>query len=201
MAMIGPKSCNCRRPCSRLPNPRSSLSSHFKLLHLSFNSVTGRSVLFVLLLQTAIHQYSSFFSRPSNRQPHQTTTPDRRGWLIFSFPAGKHPASKMTSTTTTTAAAPTATHPTVDNQNFANNVFSDFAPLLTLFGDEITKQFLSTSTEWADNILLGTAPIGIMTVIICTIRIGGNRFLKSFIGRCVVTVDCHQAFMLSYYRL
>jgi len=107
----------------------------------------------------------------------------------------------MTSTTTTTAAVPTATHPAVDNQNFANNVFSDFAPLLTLFGDEITKQFLSTSTEWADNILLGTAPIGIMTVIICTIRIGGNRFLKSFIGRCVVTVDCHQAPMLSYYRL
>lgn len=71
----------------------------------------------------------------------------------------------------------------VDNSNFANNAFTDFAPLLTLFGEEITKQFLSTSVGWADNILLGIAPIGIMTVIISAIRIGGNKFLKSLIGR------------------
>lgn len=73
--------------------------------------------------------------------------------------------------------------PSVDAENFANNVFSDFAPLLTLFGDEATKQFLSTSMSWADNILLGIAPIGIMTVIISAIRISGNPLLNAFIGR------------------
>jgi hypothetical protein len=36
---------------------------------------------------------------------------------------------------------------------------------------------------WADNILLGIAPIGIITILISAIRIGGNRFLKSLIGR------------------
>jgi hypothetical protein len=88
-----------------------------------------------------------------------------------------------TPTVTTAATAAKTTTATVDASNFENNAFTDFAPLLTLFGDEITKQFLSTSVGWADNILLGTAPIGIMTAIISAIRIGGNRFLKSLIGR------------------
>lgn len=73
--------------------------------------------------------------------------------------------------------------PTIDPQNFAKNAFTNFAPLLTLFGDELTKQFLSTSISRIDIILLGTAPIGIMTMIISAIRIGGNGLLKSFVGR------------------
>ncbi|KAH8755140.1 hypothetical protein F5882DRAFT_308120, partial [Hyaloscypha sp. PMI_1271] len=85
---------------------------------------------------------------------------------------------------TTTASQTTASPagPTVDGNNFGNNAFTNFAPLLTLFGDEITKQFLSTSMGWADDVLLGVAPIGIMTIIVCAIRIGGNRFLRSLIG-------------------
>ena len=73
--------------------------------------------------------------------------------------------------------------PTIDPQNFAKNAFTNFAPLLTLFGDELTKQFLSTSIAWSDIVLLGTAPLGIVTVIISAIRIGGNGLLKSFVGR------------------
>jgi hypothetical protein len=76
-----------------------------------------------------------------------------------------------------------ATTPTVDHQNFQNNLFTDLAPLLALFGDEVTNQFLSTPTEVADAILLGIAPIGIVAVIVSAIRIGGGRVLKSFIGR------------------
>lgn len=75
---------------------------------------------------------------------------------------------------------------TVDTENFANNAFSDFAPLLTLFGDEVTKQFLALSMGMADNILLGIAPIGVITIIVSAIRVGGHRFMKSVIGRFVV---------------
>jgi hypothetical protein len=89
---------------------------------------------------------------------------------------------EFASITTTATATPAAT-PSVYPGNFANNAFSDFAPLLTLFGDEFTKQFLATSMGWADDILLGIAPIGIITVIICAIRIGPSHFLKSLIGR------------------
>jgi hypothetical protein len=96
--------------------------------------------------------------------------------------------------TATTLAPPsaTATTLTVDNQNFQNNLFTDFAPLLSLFGDEITKQFLSTAMSWADDILLGIAPIGIMTTITCAIRIGGNRFLRAFIGRQEDSINFHR---------
>ncbi|KAH8600159.1 hypothetical protein B0O99DRAFT_590550 [Bisporella sp. PMI_857] len=100
---------------------------------------------------------------------------------------------------TTSSLSPlvTSASPVVDTQYFANNAFSNFAPLLTLFGDEITKQFLSTSMGWADSILLGVAPIGIMTVVVCAIRIGGNQFMKSFIGRARDSPDDEEKEILS----
>jgi len=66
---------------------------------------------------------------------------------------------------------------------FSNNLFSDLAPLLTLFGEQVTKQFLSMSMGWADNVLLAMGPLGIMTVIVSAIRVGGIRQLKAIVGR------------------
>ena len=70
--------------------------------------------------------------------------------------------------------------------NFSNNLFTDLAPLLALFGEQMTKQFLSMSLGWADNLLLGMAPVGILTIVISAIRIGGTRSLKAIIGRFVI---------------
>lgn len=36
---------------------------------------------------------------------------------------------------------------------------------------------------WGDNILLATAPLGILTVIVSAIRVGGDQWLKNVIGR------------------
>jgi hypothetical protein len=47
--------------------------------------------------------------------------------------------------TTTTTAAPTATAASFVANDFATNFVSDLAPLLALFGNEATKQFLSLS--------------------------------------------------------
>ena len=69
---------------------------------------------------------------------------------------------------------------------FANNLFSDLAPLLTLFGEQVTKQFLSMSMGWADNVLLAMGPLGILTVVVSAIRVGGVRQLKALVGRCIV---------------
>ena len=74
---------------------------------------------------------------------------------------------------------------TPDSDSFFNSAFFDLAPLLTLFGDGVTKQFLGTSMGMVDPILLAIAPIGIMTVIVSAIRVGGNSFMKSLIGRFV----------------
>ena len=92
------------------------------------------------------------------------------------------PATTTTVATTTTTAKAT---PTVDNSNIAKGLFTDLGPLLALFGDEVTKQFLSTSLGFGDDILLALAPIGIMTIIVSAIRVGGSPWMKAFIGRCV----------------
>ncbi|CAF3624587.1 unnamed protein product [Fusarium graminearum] len=70
-----------------------------------------------------------------------------------------------------------------DGDDFSNNLFSDLAPLLALFGERVTMQFVSQSEGWADNIILAMAPIGIITAIVASIRVGGPPWLKAVIGR------------------
>ncbi|RYP73985.1 hypothetical protein DL771_003296 [Monosporascus sp. 5C6A] len=67
--------------------------------------------------------------------------------------------------------------------DFSNNLFSDLAPLLALFGERVTTQFMSQSMGWADNIIFAMAPLGIITAIVGAIRVGGPSWLKAIIGR------------------
>jgi hypothetical protein len=66
---------------------------------------------------------------------------------------------------------------------FTNNFATDIAPIITLFGEQVTKQFLSESTGFLDNVIFGVAPLGILTAIVSVIRVYGTAPLKSFIGR------------------
>ncbi|KAF3799879.1 hypothetical protein GCG54_00010072 [Colletotrichum gloeosporioides] len=70
-----------------------------------------------------------------------------------------------------------------EGDDFSNNLFSDLAPLLTLFGEQVTKQFLSMSIGWADNLLLSMGPLGVITIVVSAIRVGGVSRLKTLIGR------------------
>ncbi|KAF4449004.1 ankyrin repeat protein [Fusarium austroafricanum] len=67
--------------------------------------------------------------------------------------------------------------------DFSNNLFSDLAPLLALFGERVTMQFLSQSLGWADCIILAMAPLGVITTIVSAIRVEGPPWLKAIIGR------------------
>lgn len=67
--------------------------------------------------------------------------------------------------------------------NFANNLGSDLAPFLALFGEQVTTQYMSESLDWVDNILLALAPLGIITILVSAIRVSGTGPLKSLIGR------------------
>ncbi|KAL2672870.1 hypothetical protein Neosp_013586 [[Neocosmospora] mangrovei] len=77
--------------------------------------------------------------------------------------------------------------PTTSNEfegdDFSNNLFTDLAPLLTLFGEQVTKQFLSMSMGTEDDVLLAMGPLGIITIIVSAIRVGGGKRLKALIGR------------------
>ena len=67
--------------------------------------------------------------------------------------------------------------------DFSNNLFSDMAPILALFGEQVAKQFMSQSMGWADNILFAMASLGVITAIVGAIRVAGPPFLKIIVGR------------------
>lgn len=81
------------------------------------------------------------------------------------------------------ALTPNVTHTGFPGDDFSNNLFTDLAPLLALFGDQMTKQFLGMSMGWLDNAMLAICPVGILTVMVSAIRIGGTSKLKTLIGR------------------
>lgn len=80
-----------------------------------------------------------------------------------------------------TAFLPTAAGDSGDD--FTNNLFSDLAPLLALFGERVAQQFMSQAMGWADITIFAMAPLGIITAIVGAIRVAGPGWLKSVIGR------------------
>jgi hypothetical protein len=67
--------------------------------------------------------------------------------------------------------------------DFANNFATDLTPLVALFGEQVTKQFLSESTSTWDNVIFSLLPLGILTAVVSAIRVCGSPSLKAFIGR------------------
>ncbi|KAK4066241.1 uncharacterized protein Triagg1_8073 [Trichoderma aggressivum f. europaeum] len=67
--------------------------------------------------------------------------------------------------------------------DFSNNLFTDLSPLLALFGERVTMQFLSQAMGLSDCIILAVAPLGIITIIVAAIRVSGPPWLKALIGR------------------
>ncbi|KKK19180.1 hypothetical protein ARAM_003200 [Aspergillus rambellii] len=70
-----------------------------------------------------------------------------------------------------------------DWEDFSNNLATDLAPLISLFGERLTKQFLSESTGLLDNIIFALSPLGILTALVSVIRVCGSPSLRALIGR------------------
>ncbi|TDZ18907.1 hypothetical protein Cob_v008195 [Colletotrichum orbiculare MAFF 240422] len=64
-----------------------------------------------------------------------------------------------------------------------NNLVTDMGPFLSLFGESMTKQYLSESTTWCDYGIFAMGPIGILTTVVSKIRVCGYSWLKAFVGR------------------
>ncbi|KAF7553535.1 hypothetical protein G7Z17_g3546 [Cylindrodendrum hubeiense] len=80
-------------------------------------------------------------------------------------------------------AAPAAVAANDSLSDFSNDFATDLGPLLALFGDAMTKQYLSESTSFLDYLIFAMAPIGIITAIVSTIRVCGHSSLRAFVGR------------------
>ncbi|CAG8083174.1 unnamed protein product [Penicillium olsonii] len=70
-----------------------------------------------------------------------------------------------------------------DWDDFTNNLATDLAPLITLFGERLTKQFLSESISALDNVIFALSPLGVLTAVVSVIRICGSSSLRAFVGR------------------
>jgi ankyrin repeat protein len=70
-----------------------------------------------------------------------------------------------------------------DLSDFSNDLATDIGPLIALFGEAMTRQYLSESTSFLDYFIFAMAPIGILTAIVSVIRVCGHSSLRAFIGR------------------
>ncbi|CAI7630602.1 unnamed protein product [Penicillium crustosum] len=62
-------------------------------------------------------------------------------------------------------------------------IFRSKAPLITLFGERLTKQFLSESISTLDNVIFALSPLGVLTSVVSVIRVCGSSSLRAFVGR------------------
>ncbi|GAP88662.1 putative ankyrin repeat domain-containing protein 28 [Rosellinia necatrix] len=67
--------------------------------------------------------------------------------------------------------------------DFSNNLATDLAPLIALFGEAPTKQYLSECVTIEDIIIFAFAPLGVITAIVSAIRVRGTPSLRAFVGR------------------
>ncbi|KAI5809194.1 hypothetical protein BZA77DRAFT_364287 [Pyronema omphalodes] len=98
-------------------------------------------------------------------------------WLFATAVAAAAPPAASTSYT------PGNSSIAINGAEVSNNLISDLAPLLALFGERFTQQFLSFSTSWGDSLLFALAPLGIITAIVGAIRVAGPSWLRALVGR------------------
>ncbi|KAM4056324.1 ankyrin repeats (3 copies) domain-containing protein [Hirsutella rhossiliensis] len=70
-----------------------------------------------------------------------------------------------------------------DLSDFSNNLAQDLGPLLALFGEPVTRQYLSESTTFLDYFIFAVCPLGIITAVTAAVRVCGHPSLRAFIGR------------------
>ncbi|KAF2136040.1 uncharacterized protein K452DRAFT_329897 [Aplosporella prunicola CBS 121167] len=67
--------------------------------------------------------------------------------------------------------------------DFSNNLATDLGPLIALFGETPTKQYLSECLDSYDITIFASCPLGIITAVVSAIRVCGSPSLRAFIGR------------------
>lgn len=58
-------------------------------------------------------------------------------------------------------------------------------------------QFLSQCMGWSECTILATAPLGILTIIVAAIRVGGPPWLKALVGRATENIATAELELMS----
>jgi hypothetical protein len=67
--------------------------------------------------------------------------------------------------------------------SFTSNLLTDLAPILSLFGEQVTKQFLSQSFTWYECVIFAVCPLGIITAVVSAVRVAAPTSWKAVVGR------------------
>ncbi len=73
--------------------------------------------------------------------------------------------------------------PIVASSDLWASVITNVAPIMTLVGERNAKEFLRVSSSHDQLFLMATAPLGILSLMICAIRLSGPRILRRLTGR------------------
>lgn len=131
-----------------------------------------------MLLSEDSDSTNAYSSRPSTPYSHPSTrkTTDRVQWY-----KGLRIPSRFFGAAAFAARIPFTLADA--GGDFSNNLFSDLAPVLALFGEQVAKQYMSQSMSWVENVIFAMAPLGIITAMTGAIRVGGPTWMKAVIGR------------------
>ena len=73
--------------------------------------------------------------------------------------------------------------PIVASSDLWASVITNVAPIMTLVGERNAKEFLRVSSSHDQLFLMATAPLGVLSLMICAIRLSGPRILRRLTGR------------------
>ena len=62
-------------------------------------------------------------------------------------------------------------------------VVANVAPLMALVGERNAKEYMRNASSWHQLLPLATAPLGILSILVSSIRLSGPGFLRRLVGR------------------
>jgi hypothetical protein len=74
---------------------------------------------------------------------------------------------------------------------FKGAFLGNLAPLVSLFGEQVSKQFLAQASGIPDCILFAICPVGLLTAVVSVIRLAGSKTLRTSIGRYETVLFLH----------
>lgn len=74
-------------------------------------------------------------------------------------------------------------NPVGESSDVWASVIANVAPLMALVGERNAKEYIRTTSSWAQLFLLATAPLWILSILVSAIRLTGSGFLRRLVGR------------------
>ena len=103
-------------------------------------------------------------------------------WILFPHAVSARPV-KLAGVLSARQASTANQAPIAASSDVWATVIANVAPIMALVGERNAKEFLRVSSSHDQLFLMATAPLGILSLMICAIRLSGPRILRRLAGR------------------